>query len=72
MMKSKSEVSSLFQKFHKIVETRYKAKIQVLRSDNGGKYQNTELQQYLEAQGMIHHTTCPNTPQQIKVAEPKN
>ena len=57
MMKSKSKVNSLFQKFHKIVETQYKAKIQVLRSDNGREYHNTELQQYLEAQGMIHHTT---------------
>ena len=38
LMKSKSEVNSLFQKFHKLVETQYKAKIQVLRNDNSGKY----------------------------------
>ena len=57
-MKSKSEANTLFQKFHKIVETQYNAKIQVLHSNNGGEYQSTELQQYLETQGMIHHTTC--------------
>ena len=61
-MKFKSEVNSLFQKFHKIIETQYKAKIQVLHNDNGGESQNTELQQYLEAQGMIHHATCSSTP----------
>ena len=60
MMKSKGEVNSLFQKFHKMVKTQYKAKIQVLRSDNGGEYQSIELQQYLETQRMMHHTTCPN------------
>ena len=37
MIKSKSEVTSLFQKFHKMVETQYKAKIQVLHSDNSGE-----------------------------------
>ena len=71
-MKSKSEVNSIFQKFHKTVETQYNAKIQVLRSDNGGEYQSTELQRYLETRVMIHHTTCSNTPQQNEVAEQKN
>ena len=37
-MKSKSEVSILFQRFHKQISTQYKATIQVLRSDNGGEY----------------------------------
>lgn len=72
LMKSKTEVNSIFQKFHKMVETQYNAKIQILHSDNGGEYQNIKLQQYLEAQGMIHHTTCPNTPQQNRVTEQKN
>lgn len=47
-------------------------KIQVLRSDNGGEYLSSELQQYLETKGIIHHTTCSNTPQQNGVAERKN
>ena len=63
-MNSKSEVNSLFQKFYKMIETQNNAKVQVLRSDNDGEYQNTELQHYLDAQGIIYHTTCSNTPQQ--------
>ncbi|WVY99005.1 hypothetical protein V8G54_031156 [Vigna mungo] len=64
LMKSKGEVNLIFQKFHKMIETQYNAKVQVLRSDNGGEYQSLELKGYLEVHGIIHQTTCPNTPQQ--------
>ena len=72
LMNSKSEVNSLFQKFYKMIETQNNAKVQVLRSDNDGEYQNTKLQHYLDAQGIIYHTTCSNTPQQNRVAKCKN
>ncbi|KAL6316022.1 hypothetical protein AAG906_015438 [Vitis piasezkii] len=39
LMKTKDEVNLLFQKFHKMIETQYNAKVRVLRSDNGGEYQ---------------------------------
>ena len=61
-MKSKDEVNVLFQKFHKMVETQYGVKIRVLHSDNGGEYTNTSLKRYLEEYGVVHHTTCSNTP----------
>ncbi|KAK2967762.1 hypothetical protein RJ640_029658 [Escallonia rubra] len=72
LMKSKSEVNILFQQFCKIIHTQYNARIQVLRSDNGGEYLSAEIQQYLKAHGIIHQTTCSNTPQQNGVAERKN
>lgn len=72
LMTSKGELNLLFQKFHKMVETQYNAQIQVLCSDNGGEYKNSELQQYLEAHRIIHQTTCSNTPQQNGVAKQKN
>ncbi|KAK3006499.1 hypothetical protein RJ639_017038 [Escallonia herrerae] len=72
LMKYKSEVNVLFQQFCKMIHTQYNARIQVLRSDNGGKYLSAELQQYLKAHGIIHQTTCSNTPQQNGVAERKN
>lgn len=43
MMKSKSEVGSLFQQFYKMIKTQYKGKIQVLKIDNGGEYMQFEL-----------------------------
>ena len=71
-MKSKSEVSLLFQKFHKMVCSQYNAQVQVLHSDNGGEYLSFELKRYLEAHATIHQTTCSNTPQHNGVTERKN
>ncbi|RVW62724.1 Retrovirus-related Pol polyprotein from transposon RE1 [Vitis vinifera] len=55
-----------------MIETQYNAKVRVLRSDNGGEYQSSDLQKYLEEPDIIHQTTCSNTPQQNGVAEQKN
>ncbi|RVW43766.1 Retrovirus-related Pol polyprotein from transposon TNT 1-94 [Vitis vinifera] len=55
-----------------MIETQYNEKVRVLRSDNGGEYQSSNLQKYLEGHGIIHQTTCSNTPQQNGVAERKN
>ncbi|RVW25499.1 Retrovirus-related Pol polyprotein from transposon TNT 1-94 [Vitis vinifera] len=57
---------------HGVIETQYNAKVRVLRSDNGGEYQSSDLQKYLEGHDIIHHTTCSNTPQQNGVVERKN
>ena len=61
----------LFQKFHKMVETLYNAKVQVLRSNNGREYQSSELQQYLEVHGILHQTTCPINPNQMGLQSAK-
>ena len=69
LMKTKDEVNLLFQNFHKMIETQYNAKVRVMRSDNGGEYQSFDLQKYLKVHGIIHQTTCSNTPQQNGVVE---
>ena len=58
LMKSKSEVNLLFQKFSNTIRTQYNARIQVLRSDNGGEYHSSELQHFLDSHGSIHQTSC--------------
>ena len=72
LMNFKSEVNLLFQNFHKMVCSQYNAQVQVLLSDNGGEYLSFELKRYLEAHGIIHQTTCSDTPQQNEVVERKN
>ncbi|KAH9675580.1 retrovirus-related pol polyprotein from transposon RE1 [Citrus sinensis] len=72
LMKSKGEVNSLFQRFHKMVTTQFQTQIRVLHTDNGGEYMSTAIQQFLKSQGSVHQTTCVGTPQQNGVAEQKN
>ena len=43
LMKTKDKMNLLFQKFHKVIETQYNAKVRVLRSDNGEEYQSSDL-----------------------------
>jgi hypothetical protein len=72
LLRHKTEVLSVFQSFHTMVQTQFSAKIQILRSDNGGEYINREFREYFQNHGLIHETTCPYTPQQNGVAERKN
>jgi len=72
LMKSKNEVSSLFQQFHKIIATQYKSNIQVLHTDNGGEFVNQDSKQYLNLHGIVHQMTFPYSPQQNGIAERKN
>ncbi|KAM1149971.1 hypothetical protein ACFX2B_030197 [Malus domestica] len=55
-----------------MVQVQYKSQIQVLRSDNGGEYTNSDLRAFLDHHGIVHQTTCPYTPQQNGAAEHKN
>ncbi|RVW53241.1 Retrovirus-related Pol polyprotein from transposon TNT 1-94 [Vitis vinifera] len=55
-----------------MIETQYNVKVRVLRSNNGGEYQSSDLQKYLEEHDIIHQTTCSNTPQQNGVAKRKS
>ncbi|CAL8164315.1 unnamed protein product [Prunus armeniaca] len=72
LLKNKNEVFSRFQSFHKQMKTQFNAQIQILRSDNGGELVNHDFQTYFQQHGIIHETTCPQTPQQNDVAEQKN
>ncbi|KAI5341494.1 hypothetical protein L3X38_020768 [Prunus dulcis] len=63
-LKTKGEVSSRFQQFYQMVETQFHARIQVLRSDNGGEFLNHDLNQFLQGHGIIHQGSCLYTPQQ--------
>ncbi|XP_071695345.1 uncharacterized protein [Rutidosis leptorrhynchoides] len=69
---NKSEVFDKFTTFSNMIQTQFQSKIQVLRSDNGGEFFNTQMKLLCEEKGIIHQATCPHTPQQKGVAERKN
>lgn len=72
LIKNKDEVFSIFRSFHTMIQTQFSAKIHRLRSDNGGEYVNHHFHAYFQHHGIIHETSCPQTPQQNGVAERKN
>uniref|UniRef100_A0A803LV14 Integrase catalytic domain-containing protein n=1 Tax=Chenopodium quinoa TaxID=63459 RepID=A0A803LV14_CHEQI len=71
-LKHKSEVFDVFVKYYNMIRTQFNAKPQILRSDNGGEYINLDMEQYIADQGLVHQTSCRDTPQQNGVAERKN
>ncbi|KAK2967234.1 hypothetical protein RJ640_002061 [Escallonia rubra] len=50
----------------------FNASIQTLRTDNGKEYFQSILGEYLQTNGIIYQSSCPETPQQNGVAERKN
>jgi len=72
MLRGKHEVFRCFQDFHNLVVNQFNAKIRIIRTDNGKEYMNNDFVAYLSSHGIIHQTTCPNTPSQNGVAERKN
>ena len=68
-MKAKSEASSLIPLFVTFVETQFSTRIKCIRSDNGPELR---LANFFESKGIIHHTSCVETPQQNGVVERKH
>ncbi|RVW39091.1 Retrovirus-related Pol polyprotein from transposon TNT 1-94 [Vitis vinifera] len=72
LMKKKSEVREIFENFNNMVQTLFQAKIQVLRTNNAREYYHNILGSYLLENGIVHQSSCIDTPQQNGVAERKN
>ena len=72
LMKEKSETESIFRNFHNMIQNQFQTKIQVLRSDNAKEYFNSILGNYFLDNGIIHQSSCVDTPQQNGIAERKN
>ncbi|KAL5816220.1 hypothetical protein ACOSQ3_024598 [Xanthoceras sorbifolium] len=72
LMKEKSEVSQIFQNFVKMIQNQFETKIQIFRTDNGKEFFNNVLNKFLLQEGIVHQSSCPETPQQNGVSERKN
>lgn len=55
-----------------LVISHIEASIKVLQSDGGGEYISASLHQFMSSKGIIHHKSCPYTPDQNGLAERKN
>ena len=72
LLKEKIKDAQTFIQFHPLVKNQLQAQIQILQTDTGTKYFNFVLGNYLSTQGIAHHNSCTNTPQQNGVAKCKN
>jgi len=55
-----------------MVLTQFQTKIQVFRSDNGKEYFNKALGNFFIEKGIVHQSSCNDTPQPNGIAEQKN
>ena len=72
LLKSKSEVFLCFQEFVSLIENQFNTKIKIFRSDNGTEFVNNNFTHFFKNKGILHQTTCINTPEQNGVSERKN
>ncbi|RVW25707.1 Retrovirus-related Pol polyprotein from transposon RE1 [Vitis vinifera] len=69
---SQLEVFSHFCAFSAEIKTQYDVSVKILRSDNGKEYVSNSFQNYMSHNGILHQTSCVDTPSQNGVAERKN
>lgn len=72
LSKHKSDVSSVFHNFYRMVQNQFGVCIKSIRMDNVQDYFNQILSPFLQKEGIVHHSSRVNTPQQNGVAEQKN
>jgi transposase InsO family protein len=61
----------VLKKFLKRAQNEFDAKIKKIRSDNDTKFKNTQVEDYLDEEGIKHEFLAPYTPQQNEVTERK-
>ncbi|CAN1170498.1 Retrovirus-related Pol polyprotein from transposon TNT 1-94 [Linum perenne] len=72
LMKEKAETTGIVQNFCKMILTQFNTQMQVLKTDNAHDYFNHVLGGFLTNSGIVHASSCVDTPQQNGIAERKN
>ena len=72
LLKQKYDVSIVIPNFHSMVQNQFGVQIKSFRTDNARDYFNQILSPYFQSQGILHDSSCVNTPQQNGVVEGKN
>nr|AAD25646.1 putative retroelement pol polyprotein [Arabidopsis thaliana] len=69
LLKSKSDVLTVFPAFIDLVENQYDTRVKSVRSDNAKELAFTE---FYKAKGIVSFHSCPETPEQNSVVERKH
>jgi transposase InsO family protein len=54
----------VLKKFLKRAQNEFDVKVKKIRSDNGSEFKNTQVEDYLDQEGIKHEFSAPYTPQQ--------
>ena len=57
----KYEIERIFKEIFKLIESQFRTKISILRSDKGIEYFNKVLETFLNEKGILHQSTCSDT-----------
>jgi hypothetical protein len=68
----KSEAKGIVKKFIRRVQNKFELKVKNIKSDNGSEFRNTQVEEFLDEDGIKHELSAPYTPQQNGIVERKN
>jgi transposase InsO family protein len=69
LLPTKADTKHTIESFANLVENQFNYRIKILRSDNGGEF---HMKDFFHTKGIIHQTTCVETPQQNGLVERKH
>jgi transposase InsO family protein len=62
-LQDKNETQEVLKKFLKRAQNKFDAKVKKIRSDNGTEFKNTQVEDFLDEEGIKHEFSAPYTPQ---------
>jgi len=65
----KSNALPLLKAFVAFVATQFGTVVKIIKSDNGLEFKDTSALEFYKANGIIHQTSCIDTPQQNGIVE---
>jgi transposase InsO family protein len=71
-LQDKSETHEVLKKFLRRAQNEFDVKVKKIRSDNSTEFKNTQVETFLDEEGIKHEFSAPYTPQKNGVAERKN
>jgi transposase InsO family protein len=71
-LQDKSETQEVLKKFLRRAQNEFNVKVKKIKSDNDTEFKNTQVEDFLDEEGIKHEFSALYTPQQNGVAERKN
>jgi transposase InsO family protein len=71
-LQDKSETQGTLKRFLRSAQNEFELKVKKIRSDNESEFNNLQVEEYLEEEGIKHEFSAPYTPHQNGVVERKN